>query len=253
MTLWFYTALKEEIIMLPSINPEKLISATQNPTAKEIKPETSSLWQNYRRLFTNRIFMGFIAANLIFYTATSVTDYVQGLFYNVISNNDWFVLVWIYSIAALIEWPVMTIVAKQVKKIGWEKMIATVYMLTGLRLAVMPLIFIFHGAIYWGYFLQLFSGTLFGLNWRTTTFGLYISLPEDQKNLGQTFFGTGQSIANCIGMMITAVIAAFLVDQTQTYIYLHWFAGIVAMCAGILLLITVVRYTRNSSMLKPNG
>jgi MFS family permease len=162
---------------------------------------------------------------------------VQGLFYNLLSQNDYFKLAWIYSIAALTEFPAMTIVAKQVKRIGWEKMISLAYILTGIRLIIMPLIFIFSGDILWGYVLQSYTGVLFGLSWPTATFGLYTSLPDDQKALGQSFFGTINSVGAFLGGLTGVFISLNISDQHLTYYYLHWIAGAIAVFSGLLFLL----------------
>ena len=252
VSLWFNRAIKEAII-LPSINPASQTHEAKINTAREMKPEVSSLWQNYRRLFTNRIFAGFIVAALIFYIASSSTDNVNSLFINQITNGNWFALTWPFSIAAFVEWPVMTIVAKQVKKIGWQKMIVIAYILTGIRIMVMSLILYLYeiigvlgisAAIVSICLLQVFNGTIFGLNWPTTTFGLYIALPDDQKALGQTFFGTVQSIASFIGMLITTIFSWVIPNTNALYITLYWCLGIIAICGGVLFFITTKKFKK---------
>ena len=231
LSIWLMVGINENLIMIPQAKREAI------PEKKECLPKEKeqinlSLAQKYRVLFSNKIYLGFILATLLFYTAYISTDQVQGLFYNLISRNNFFELMWIYSIAALVKWPVMTIVARQVKKLGWQKMITLVYVLTGLRLSIMPLIFIFNGSIYWGYLLQLYSGIMFGLTWQTTTFGLYVTLSEDQKALGQSFFGTIYAIAASLSGLIGFVISLNIKDQYLIFYNLHWIAGLLAILSG---------------------
>jgi MFS family permease len=152
-----------------------------------------------------------------------------------ISRDNFFELIWVYVIAALIEWPVMTVVAKQVKRIGWEKTMVVVYVFSGIRWSIMPLLFILNGNIIWGYLLQLYSGVLFGLGTPTTAFGLYVSLPDDQKALGQTFYGTATAIAAFLGGLVGVVLSLSISDQYLMYYCLHWIAAIFAVLSGFLL------------------
>jgi hypothetical protein len=234
ISIWFMHAIDERLILAPQDEAKRVVEEPKASPKKKAQV-SSSLWQKYRALFSNRVYFGFILASFLYYIAYASTESVQGLFYNLISRDNFFELIWVYVIAALIEWPVMTVVAKQVKRIGWEKMMALVYVLSGIRWTIMPLIFILNGNILWGYLLQLYSGTLFGLNWPTTTFGLYVSLPDDQKALGQTFYGTMSSIAAFFGGLVGVVLSLNISDQYLMYYYLHWIAGIFGVLSGLLL------------------
>ena len=240
LSVCFVLIIKEKIIF----SSEDLIKCTPCPDELipiEKKNQKTSLIQNYRKLFRNKLYIYFIIASLFYAIAFKSTLSVQGLFYNLFSKDNYFELVWIFVIAALAEWPVMTLVAKQVKKMGWENVIVLSYILSGIRLIFMPFIVIFMGNIYWGYLLQISTGILYGLRWPTATFGIYISLPKEQKASGQTFFGTIELIGAFLGGVIGAVISIIIFDEKLSYFYLHWIAGVIAIISGLLFIV----FTRN--------
>ena len=241
LTIWFFLAIKEKII-LTSHHPIEYTSCPEQVIPIEKVHKKSSLLQNYRKLFKNRIYFSFIFASLFYAIAFRSTISVQGLFYNIFSNDNYFILVWVYSIAALAEWPVMTIVAKQVKKIGWKNVIIISYILSGIRMIFMPFIVIFFGNIYWGYLLQITAGILFGLRWPSATFGIYISLPKDQKAIGQSFSWSIELIGGFLGGIIGAAISMIILDENLNYFYIHWIAGIIAIISGLVFIISIRKY-----------
>ncbi len=243
LTIIFYIFTDEKIILAShdtiecNLFPEQLC-----PIEKKI--ENPSLISNYKKLFSNRIYLYFIVAGLFYAIAFRSTLSVQGLFYNLFSRNNYFELVWVYSIAALAEWPVMTIIAKQVKKIGWKNILVISYLFSGVRMILMPFLVIFLGNIYWGYLLQITAGILFGLRWPTATFGIYISLPKGQKAIGQSFYGTIELIGGFLGGLIGALISLVILDEQTKYFYIHWIAGIIAILSGIIFIISLKNHRR---------
>ncbi len=240
LSIWFIIAVNEKIILSKHHSLE--LSPSDQVVPVEINTKKSTLLSNYSRLFRNRIYISFIIASLFYAIAFRTTLSVQGLFYNILSQNNYFELVWIYSIAALAEWPVMTILAKQVKKIGWQNVIVLSYIISGIRMAFMPFIIIFYGNIYWGYIFQIFNGIVYGMWWPTSTFGIYISLPKDQKAIGQSFYGSIELIGTFLGSLIGAIISAIVLDENLTYFCIHWIAGVVAVISGVILLISTRNY-----------
>lgn len=148
-SIWLTHSVDEKAVLTERDKTHGAVAAKSEAFQGKRGEAKLSLWQKYRALFSNPIYSAFIFASLLYYIAYASTFQVQGLFYNLISQGDFFKLVWVYSFAAFAEWPVMTIVAKQVKRIGWEKMMSVVYILTGIRLAVLPLLFILNGDILW--------------------------------------------------------------------------------------------------------
>jgi len=238
ISLYFWKVVDEKLILSKSmpLNPVSTsINSEMNksPSIAVPREQTVSLLSSLRSLFHNKLYFGFLVASLLYSVAYFSTYQVQGLFYNLFAHDNYFELVLIYSIAAAVEFPFMTMIARQVKKIGWEKMIIWVYVFTGVRLGCMPFIILFGGNIFWGYLIQIFTGILFGFRWPTTTFGIYVSLPDNQKAIGQTFFSTLSLLGTFLGNLLGAILVSMTITQTDAFLLIHWVAGVIGILSGL--------------------
>jgi MFS family permease len=137
-------------------------------------------------------------------------------------------------VAAFIEWPVMSIVASKVKSIGWEKMIMIAYIMSGINLGLVPFVLLLNGTIWYGYAIQIITGLVFGLRQPTTTFGIYNSLENNQKSLGQSFFQTISLIGAFLGHLIGALISFITPNGISVFYGIYWFASIIAIGSAFI-------------------
>jgi MFS family permease len=128
--------------------------------------------------------------------------------------------------------------AKRVKQIGWEKMIVIGYLLHSVILFFVPLILLFEGKIWWGYCIQILAGIAFGIRQPSTTLGLYISLEDNQKSLGQSFQHTAWLFGAFLGFLLGAIVSKILGGGVTAFYGIYWSATFIAILSGILFWIT---------------
>ena len=202
-----------------------------NTNKKHVKlfdlKETSSTMKS---VLNNRTYRMYMLAFFFFSTATTITFQTQGIFYGLFAPNNYFMVAMTYSIAAFVEFPVMSYVAKRVKTTGWEKIVTISYILTVIRFIITPLLLIINGNIWWAYTISISTGVIFGLRLPASTFGVYSTLDKSQQTFGQSFKYVVSILGSFIGSIVGALIAYLIKDNiTNTFIIIYWFAAVLAL------------------------
>jgi hypothetical protein len=226
ISILFAITIREDLILgnLPTLNIKTAVPSQSN----------NSLWQDFGEMIQNKMFFILLLATFLFSAATVMTYEVQGLFFSLFANDNYILVVLAFSVAAFVEWPSMGLVAARVKKVGWQKMISVAYILTGVRLALMPMIIIFAGNIWWGYCLQVLAGIIFGFRQPAVTYGTYICLKKHQKALGQSFLYAFTQIGAFFGYILGAITSLAFPVRATAFIGLHWVAAIIAIGSGLV-------------------
>jgi MFS family permease len=185
-------------------------------------------------LLKNKTYFVFLLAGFFYTVASTMTYQTQGVFYGLFAPSNYFAIAMTYSVAAFIEWPVMSIIAKSVKKSSWENIIVLSYTFTAIRFLLSPLLIILGANIWWAYVFQISTGIIFGMRWPATTLGIHSVLRDDQKTLGQSFFGSASLVASLTGSIIGAAISFIIKDNLEnSFIMLYWVAAVLSAISAV--------------------
>ncbi len=207
------------------IKPSKSVSNTRN---------NGVLVSSIKDLLHNNVYRTFLLAGIFYTVSINMTYQTQGIFYGLFAPNDYFAIAMTFAVAAFVEWPVMGRIAKSVKKLGWEFIIVLSYVGTAIRFFFSPFLILWGGNIWWAYFFQIFTGIIFGMRWPATTLGIHSVLRDDQKTLGQSFYGSTALFASLLGNIIGASIALVIKDNLEnSFIVLYWVASILATISAV--------------------
>jgi MFS family permease len=216
-----------------------------NPPLDPKKVQKMTIGKSFRKISLNKYFIAFMIATLLFSLATTMTYQTQGIFYGLFAPNDYFIVALTFSLAAFIEWPFMTIVAKRVKKIGWERAVILAYLLTAVRLGLSPLLLLFNGNIWGAFLLQVLAGIIFGIRLPSATFGVYAILKNDQRTFGQSLNVSMQHVGSFLGSLIGAIVAFIIQDSvSNTFLVIYWIAAIFALISSIWFYLQITRKFR---------
>jgi MFS family permease len=226
------------------INFETVTCETESNQAKDenIGKNKIGIIESYKNLFKNKVFANFMIAVFIFSIATQLTYQSQGIFYGLFAPNNYVLIALTFSVAALMEWPIMSIIAKRVNKTGWEKMVLISYISTAVRFTLTPLLILLNGNIWWAYLFQISTGIIFGMRLPSTTFGIHIVLKDNQKTLGQSLNNTLRLFGSIIGSIFGAIISYILVEQyTDSFIYIYWLAATASFLSALFFFFSTTR------------
>jgi MFS family permease len=217
---------------------------------KEIQLEEDKLQQistikALRNLLTNKIYLTFIIFAFFYSSARSIAFQIQGIFFEGFTDN-YFLWSLIYTIAALVEFPVMNIVAKYVKQWSWERMIIIAYFTTTLSMCLMLILASLFRSLLLGYFLQILTGITFGIQFPTSTYAIYTICKNQNKTLGQSFNNTIRMIGSLFANIVGAIFA-YIFSENIMYVAIYGFAAICAGVAGFGYSFSVKRYKRRKT------
>jgi MFS family permease len=194
----------------------------------------SVLVTSIKDLLQNKVYRTFLLAGVFYTVSINMTYQTQGIFYGLFAPNDYFAIAMTYAVAAFVEWPVMGRISKSVKKLGWEYIIVLSYVGTAIRFFFSPFLILWGGNIWWAYFFQIFTGIIFGMRWPATTLGIHSVLRDDQKTLGQSFYGSTALFASLLGNIIGASIALVIKKNLEnSFIVLYWVAAVLATISAV--------------------
>lgn len=239
LTVYFYIAVDE--INNDNKSSDELSLNETPPRKVTQKTNENSALVSIRRILKNPLYLGFMICAFMFNSSRSVYFQVQGLFYNLFAQDNYFLLAWIYSIAAFAEWPTMNIIAKSVRKWSWEKMVIISYISTGIRMITVLLLIILQGNIFWGYLIQISTGIILGIRLPSETFGIHTILKKNERTVGQSFNNTIRVMGALVGNLIGSLFAYILSNEEQIYLGIFIFAAILAFASGITFIFFIRR------------
>ena len=215
------------------LSKNKETQGNNNPL-EDSEKNKNELMVSIKGLLQNKVYRTFLLAGVFYTVAINMTYQTQGIFYGLFAPNDYFAIAMTFSVAAFVEWPVMGRISRSVKKLGWEYIIVLSYTATAIRFFFSPFLILWGGNIWWAYFFQIFTGIIFGMRWPATTLGIHSVLREDQKTLGQSFYGTTALFASLLGNILGALISFTIKDNLEnSFIVLYWVATVLATISAI--------------------
>ncbi len=218
----------------------------KNASYLEAKPKT--YWDSIKGLFTNKIFVAVLVSSLLYSVAEAVTYSTQGIFYGILTDNNYVLIALAYSIAAFIEWPVMTLIAKHLGKYGWTSVVSATYAMAAARQGFIALVAIFRGGILWVYLIQMFRGVIFGSYLPTITFGIYSSMKKS-PNLSLSFHRSIKIVGALMGNLFGALLSWLIADEVNMFVALFVMALILSLMAGFVLETKAKNHNKNKHKL----